>query len=179
MKDLALLSLLTVACSLAGCGAWSKLFPNGDDVDAGTATSPITTGDAAVMPIAVTDAAVVASAPAVSLFEPPAPSATVETPLIKAVASTLSSALSARDFATASAQLTAETRAAYLTMFTTATATQLDKLAAALLQLEVSTLVRASVNRGDLRAEAQVALDGRTFHVGWVKTGNQWLIETL
>jgi hypothetical protein len=39
-------------------------------------------GDAAVTSIAVTDAAVVLSAPAVSLFAPPALNATVETPLI-------------------------------------------------------------------------------------------------
>lgn len=180
MRTAGLPSVMLVACALAGCTAWEKLFSDdATEADAGTVAPPVLKGDAAVSPFAVADAAAVISAPAVSLFDPPAPSATVETPLIKTVASTLSSALTARDFATASAQLTAETRSAYLAMFAAGTAAQLDKLAAALLQLDVTTLVRASVNRDDLRAEAQVSVDGRVFHVGLVKTGEQWLIETL
>lgn len=179
MRVVTLLPALLVAHMLAGCGAWNKLFANDAEADAGAAAPPAAKGDASAAPIAVADAAVAISAPAVSPAESSAPIATVETPLIKTVANTLSSALAARDFASASAQFTAETKASYLAMFSTATAAQIDKLAAVLPQLDVTTLVRASVNRDDLRAEAQVALDGRTFHIGLVKTGGQWLIETL
>jgi hypothetical protein len=64
-------------------------------------------------------------------------------------------------------------------MFEGASSEKLDKLVAALAQVDVTTLVPSSIDQAVLRAEAVVSLDGRTFHVGLLKVDNQWLLATL
>ncbi len=119
------------------------------------------------------------SAPSVSIPAVPPPDLAVEAPAIKTALVSLSTALTARDLTAATAEFVPAARAGYRTMFEGASADKLDKLAAALAQVDVTTLVPSSIDQAVLRAEAVVSLDGRTFHVGLIKLDTQWLVETL
>lgn len=176
--------VLLAVVSLSGCDGLKKLFEQ-DKHDGG----PTTTDAGLVM----TDAApggpdVGPGAPdvgtagrdaAVTVAADAKPSLAVEAPAIKATVAALGSALAARNVDGASTQFTIETRPRYRTMFEAATGDKLDKLAAALAKIEVTTVLGGSVDDTELRGEAIIALDGRTFHVSLVKVDNLWLLETL
>ena len=166
---------------LAGCNSLNKLFSSDDDKAGPDAALPVP--DAAlpgaeagppVVPPAALD-----SAPALAIPESPAPSATAETPAIKTAVGALATALGSRDLATAAAQFAPAVRGRYQTMFERAATAELDRLTAALAQVDVTAVVNGSVDGTLLRSEVVVALDGRTFHVGLVKQNGQWLLESL
>jgi hypothetical protein len=168
--------LLATSC-LIGCSSIEKLFGKDGDTPDAAATIP----DAAPPP--TSDAGPPGpgrdTAPALSIPVVPAPDLAVEAPAIKTAVAAVSAALTARDLTAATAQLVPAARADYRTMFEGASPDQLDKLAAALAQVEVTTLVPSTLDQAALRAEAVVALDGRTFHVRLLKVDNQWLLESL
>jgi hypothetical protein len=169
--------LLLATSSLAGCSSIEKLFGKDDDTPDAAATisdaTPPPTSDAGP-PGPGRD-----TAPELSIPVVPPPDLAVEAPAIKTAVAAFSAALTTRDLTAAAAQLVPAARAGYRTMFEGASPDQLDRLAAALAQVEVTTLVPSTLDQAVLRAEAVVALDGRTFHVRLLKVDNQWFLESL